>query len=62
MKLEVSSVCEGHALCVQTAPEVFELGEDGYAFIKFDEVPTDLERLAELGARVCPVAAVVVER
>jgi ferredoxin len=62
MKLEVSNLCEGHALCVQTAPEVFELDEDGYARIKFDRVPADLERVAELGARVCPVAAIVVEQ
>ena len=49
--------CEGHGLCSDTAPEVFDLDEEGLVRVLVTDVPADLRRKAELGARVCPVAA-----
>ena len=49
--------CEGHGLCADTAPEVFELDEDAVAVVLHEDVPAALQRRAEAGARVCPVAA-----
>lgn len=54
--------CEGHALCVQTAPRVYELDDEGYVRVRVPEISPDLESQAEAGARVCPVAALAVRR
>ena len=49
--------CEGHGLCADVAPEVFELDDDAVVVVLHEQVPPALERKAEAGARVCPVAA-----
>lgn len=49
--------CEGHGLCADVAPEVFELDDDAVVTVRHDVVPPELERKAEAGARACPVAA-----
>lgn len=53
--------CEGHGLCADVAPEVYELDDDAVVVVLHEIVPTGLERKAEAGARVCPVAALRVE-
>lgn len=53
--------CEGHGLCADVAPEVYELDDDAVVVVLHEEVPPALERKAEGGARVCPVAALRVE-
>jgi ferredoxin len=54
--------CEGHGLCVDTAPEVYDLDDDAIVVLRHEVVPPALERKAEAGARVCPVAALRVQR
>lgn len=54
--------CEGHGLCQQAAPEVYELDEEGYVRLRHDEIDESLRAAAETGARVCPVAALSVQR
>lgn len=49
--------CEGHGLCEDAAPEVFEIDDDGVAHVRHDPVPDALVSRAEAGVRVCPVAA-----
>lgn len=49
--------CEGHGLCADVAPEVYELDDDAVVVVLHQAVPPELERKAEAGARVCPVAA-----
>jgi ferredoxin len=53
--------CEGHGLCADTAPEVYELDDDAVVILLHEDVPPALERRAEAGARVCPVAALRIE-
>jgi ferredoxin len=53
--------CEGHGLCADTAPEVYELDDDAIVVLTYEVIPPELERKAEAGARVCPVAALRVE-
>jgi ferredoxin len=50
--------CEGHGLCQELAPEVFELDDAGSvrSWYESQDVPADLEHKASLGASVCPVA------
>ena len=53
--------CEGHGLCADTAPDVYDLDDDAVVVVLREDVPPALERKAEAGARVCPVAALRVE-
>jgi ferredoxin len=58
MQIEIKrNLCEGHGLCAQTAPEIFELDEEGYVRLRVDAIQPSQEAMAEAGARVCPVAA-----
>ncbi|UXA07879.1 ferredoxin [Mycobacterium sp. SMC-2] len=49
--------CEGNALCVKAAPEVFALDDDEYAVVIADPVPAEQEALAEKAIADCPRAA-----
>lgn len=53
--------CEGHALCVDVAPDVYDLDDDAVVVLLHQQVPAELERAADAGARVRPVAALKVE-
>jgi ferredoxin len=53
--------CEGHGLCADTAPDVYDLDDDAVVVVLHEDVPPALERKAEAGARVCPVAALRIE-
>lgn len=53
--------CEGHGLCVDAAPEVYDLDDDAVVVLRHESVPPELERRAVDGARTCPVAALRVE-
>ena len=52
--------CEGHGLCAEVAPGVYALDDDAVVTVTHEELPVELERFAEAGARVCPVAALKV--
>lgn len=56
------SLCEGHGLCVQTAPEVYGLDDEGYVELLVDDTDVLVSTAAEAGAMVCPVAALSVHR
>lgn len=58
MRVEVDrDRCEGNAVCVGLAPELFELDDDDYAVVLADPVPADQEELAERAIAECPRAA-----
>ncbi|KKW63376.1 ferredoxin [Mycolicibacterium elephantis] len=58
MRVEVDrDRCEGNAVCVGLAPELFELDDDDYAVVKADPIPADQEELAERAIAECPRAA-----
>ncbi|WP_099020561.1 ferredoxin [Mycolicibacterium palauense] len=58
MRVEVDrDRCEGNAVCVGIAPDLFDLDDDDYAVVKVDEVPADQEALAEQAIAECPRAA-----
>jgi ferredoxin len=58
MRVEVDrSRCEGHGMCEEAAPEIFQLDEDGELRILQPQVPPELERKALAAVRLCPVAA-----
>lgn len=50
-------VCESHGQCVHTAPEVFDLDDDG-AVVHPGEVPGSDRAAVEAAAAACPVRAI----
>jgi ferredoxin len=61
MKLEVNkALCSGHARCAATAPEVYELDDEGYCALTVLEVAPELEAAAVLGADACPERAITI--
>jgi ferredoxin len=51
--------CEGNAVCVGIAPDLFDLDDEDYAVMKVDEIPSDQEELAEQAVAECPRAALI---
>lgn len=49
--------CEGNAVCVGIAPELFELDDEDYVVVTADPIPSDQEELAEQAIAECPRAA-----
>jgi ferredoxin len=65
MKLSLQTRrCEGYGLCEEAGPHVYRLPEsDGQDVeILFTDVPPELEGEASAGARVCPVAAILMSK
>lgn len=54
--------CLGNALCVASAPEVFDVDDDGTAFLlQEDPGPEQTDRI-ELAVRRCPTGALSLQR
>jgi len=55
-------LCTACGLCVDTCPEVFDLGDDDdVAQVKVDVVPEEFEELCEQAADECPSEAIIIE-
>ncbi|MFF3574824.1 ferredoxin [Nocardia jiangxiensis] len=50
--------CEGHGLCAATAPDLYELDDDGYAAEADLDVPEGMLGEAESGVSACPMRAI----
>ncbi|MFW6253575.1 MAG: ferredoxin [Chitinivibrionales bacterium] len=53
--------CTGCGLCPEICPEVFELNDEGLAYPKVDQIPSDAEDSAREAADGCPVEAITIE-
>ena len=60
MKLRIEDSCTACGLCVDTCPEVFEMGDE-IAEVIVDNVPPELEETAQQATDECPVEAIVIE-
>lgn len=60
MKVRIEDTCTACGLCVETCPEVFEMGSE-IAIVIVDEVPPKSEDTAHQAAEECPVEAIIVE-
>ena len=60
MKVTIEDTCTACGLCVDTCPEVFEMGSD-MAQVIVDEVPPEHEEAVQQAADECPVEAIIVE-
>ena len=62
MKVVVDlSICDLHGLCVETAPEVFEIGDDGVLRILNEAPPEGLRAKVDKAVRECPTGAISIE-
>ena len=55
------SLCESNALCVNAAPEIFEVRDDDLLYVLDETPPEALRAKVEAAARVCPKQAIKIE-
>ncbi len=61
MKVRIEEdTCTACGLCVETCPDVFEMGDDT-AQVVMDKVPAEFEDAVQQAADECPVEAIIVE-
>ncbi len=60
MKVSINEDCVACELCVETCPEVFQMGDD-YAEVMVETVPEAYEDAVEEAADLCPTDSIIVE-
>jgi len=60
MKVRIEDTCSACGLCVDTCPDIFEMGDD-IAEVKVSEVPENLEVDVQQAADECPSESIIVE-
>ena len=60
MKVTIEDTCTACGLCVDTCPEVFEMGDET-AQVIVDEVSAEYEDAVQQAADECPVEAIIIE-
>jgi ferredoxin len=60
MRVSIEDTCTACGLCVDTCPEVFEMGDE-ISQVIVDEVPPEYEEAVQQAADECPVEAIIVE-
>jgi ferredoxin len=60
MKVRIEDTCSACGLCVDSCPEVFEMGDE-FAQVITEEVPPEHEEAVQQAAEECPVEAIIVE-
>ncbi len=55
------SLCEGHAKCMDTAPEVFEVRDDDRSYALVAVVPAQALERVQRAVQICPRAAIRLE-
>jgi ferredoxin len=53
--------CQGYANCVDAAPDVYDIDDDGVVVLLMDSFPDDERTRIEEAARSCPVSALTIE-
>jgi ferredoxin len=54
-------LCESNALCMDAAPEVFEVRDDDFLYVLQENPDESLRAKVEQAARVCPKQAIKIE-
>ncbi|MBW7992027.1 MAG: ferredoxin [Planctomycetes bacterium] len=60
MIVKIEDTCTACGLCVDTCPEVFDMGDE-MAIVIVEEVPKEYEEAVQQAADECPVEAIVIE-
>ena len=59
MKVVVDlTLCDLHGLCVEAAPEVFQIGDDGALHLLNESPSDDLRAKVDKAVRECPTGAI----
>jgi ferredoxin len=53
--------CQGYANCVDAAPEVYDIDDDGVVVLLQEEISDEQRPRIEEAARSCPVSALTIE-
>ena len=62
MEIKVDfDLCQGHAVCMGEAPEVFEVDDKGFLTILQDRPPEELRAKVEQAVKYCPTGAISLE-
>jgi ferredoxin len=62
MKVVVDAgICNLHGLCVETAPDVFAIGDDGELHVVNETPPEGLRAKVEKAVRECPTGAISIQ-
>ena len=54
-------VCQSHGLCMQAAPEVFEVRDDDFLYVLQENPPEEMRPRIEEAVRRCPKQAISIE-
>jgi ferredoxin len=60
MIVRIEDTCTACGLCVDTCPEVFDMGDE-MAIVIVDDVPEEFEDAVQQAADECPVEAIIVD-
>ena len=60
MNVRIEESCTACGLCVDTCPDVFQMGDD-IAEVLDENVPAELEDAVQQAADECPVEAIIVD-
>jgi len=61
MRIKIDeALCEGNAVCMQVAPEVFVVGDDDRARLVVDPPPEAVRARIEAAVRRCPRQAIAI--
>jgi ferredoxin len=62
MKVVVDfDICQSNAVCMEIAPKVFEVRDDGYLYVLMEEPNESLRADVEEAAERCPTGAISIE-
>lgn len=62
MKVVVDlNICDLHGLCVEAAPEIFQIGGDGALHVLIETPPDELRPKVDKAVRECPTGAIAIE-
>ncbi|SFL31538.1 ferredoxin [Geodermatophilus ruber] len=53
--------CQGYANCVDAAPDVYDIDDDGVVVLLKEEISDEERPRIEEAARSCPVSALMIE-
>ena len=60
MIVRIEDTCTACGLCVDTCPDVFDMGDE-MAMVIVDEVAEEFEEAVQQAADECPVEAIIVD-
>lgn len=62
MKIKLDlELCQSHGLCVEVAPEVFELRDDGFLYLLDATMDLKVQSKLEKAAVECPTGAIALQ-